>query len=86
MSEVSEANNKATTYNKYLSIKSCIKISLLCFNNYDMISLCDFLSGAEAAPLKSPCDQREHGRERVCERSECADMERSGSRASGATK
>ena len=28
--------------------------------------------GALATPLKSPCDQRERGRERAYERSECA--------------
>ena len=34
--------------------------------------------GALATPLKSPCDQRERGRERAYEQSECA------SRVSGA--
>ena len=37
-----------------------------------MINPCDFFSRAEAAPLKSPCDQRERGRERAYEQSECA--------------
>ena len=37
-----------------------------------MINPCDFFSRAEAAPLKSPCDQKERGRERAYEQSECA--------------